>query len=253
MLSVLPVSLLLLVAALLLVVWFVRNDVAEYEAFKRLAASGERQRAFRRWTLKAFACFGLGAVAALALLGRIEALWRLPPEFAGLAAAVGSRLSGDESGRASTTFLIAIAVAIVAGGAVGAVVAACRGRTGPAAVGDIEPLLPRNPAERRWTALLAANSGPSEELFFRLMLPLLATLVTGDAVLAFAASALIFGALHLYQGWTGVLATSFAGLLFTGLYLGTRTIWISVLVHSLMNLNSLWLRPWLVERLGAAR
>ena len=242
-------ALVLLLLLLLLLAWFVRNDAAEYEAFKRLVTTEARRQAFRRWTLKSFAFFGLGAVAILALLGRIETLWRLPPEFAAPASAVEQRLSSDGGG-VSTGFLVGVSIALVAGGVIGGLVSAVRGKGEKAAslvIGDVEPLFPRNPAERRWTALLAANAGPSEELFFRLMLPLLVTLASGDVILAFVTSALIFGAIHFYQGWAGILGTTLAGFLFTGLYLATGIIWVPVVLHSVINLNSLWLRPWLSE------
>jgi membrane protease YdiL (CAAX protease family) len=245
-------ALVLLIAILLLLAWFVRNDAAEYEAFKRLEATEARRQAFRRWTLKSFVFFGLGALMVLVVLGRIGTLWRLPPEFAGPASAIEQRLSSG-SGGVSTGFLIGVSIALVAGGVIGGVVAAFRRKGEKAAslvIGDIEPLFPRNRAERRWTGLLAANAGPSEELFFRLMLPLLFTLAGGDPILAFAVSALIFGAIHFYQGWAGILGTTLAGFLFAGLYLATGTIWVPVVLHSLINLNSLWLRPWLSEWLN---
>jgi membrane protease YdiL (CAAX protease family) len=58
----------------------------------------------------------------------------------------------------------------------------------------------------------------------------------------------MFGVAHLYQGWIGVIATTLAGLLFTGVYLATGNIWIAALLHSLLNLQALWLRPLLRER-----
>jgi membrane protease YdiL (CAAX protease family) len=247
--------LVLLLAVLLGLAWFVRNDGADYRDFKLLTDSRARQRAFRRWTLKSFLFFGLGAVAILLLLGRVEALWMLPPEFAALAASIGNRLSEGGGGGVSTGLLSGFCFALLAGGVLGGLLATFRRKGEPGVqlkVGDIEPLFPRNRDERRWTALLAANAGPSEELFFRLMLPLLATLATGNAVLAFAASALIFGAVHFYQGWAGIIGTTLGGALFTGLYLATGTIWVPVVLHSLMNLNTLWLRPWLGE-LGSRR
>jgi membrane protease YdiL (CAAX protease family) len=241
---------LLLVAILLCLGWFVRNDGADYRAFKQLTESSARQSAFRRWTLRSFLFFGGGAVAALLVIGRIEALWILPPEFAGLASIIGERLSEDGGGDVSKGLLIGVCVALLAGGILGGLLAAFRRKDKPEGalkVGDIEPLFPRNREERRWTALLAANAGPGEELFFRLMLPLLATMATGSAALAFAVSALIFGLVHFYQGWAGILGTTLAGALFTGLYLATGSIWVPVVLHSLMNLNTLWLRPWLGE------
>jgi membrane protease YdiL (CAAX protease family) len=118
-------------------------------------------------------------------------------------------------------------------------------------LGDIAPLLPRNADERKWTALLSVNAGLGEELFFRLMLPLLIIQVTGNAIFAFAAAGLIFGLVHFYQGWVGVAATTVAGFLFTAVYLASGILWIAVLLHALMNLNSLWLQPLLAE--GRAR
>jgi membrane protease YdiL (CAAX protease family) len=243
----------LLIAVLLLLAAFVRNDIADYAAFKTLTDTQARQRAFGRWTAKAFAFFGLGSLAMLLLIGRIEALWRLPPEFAGTAAAVSRRLAGDGGSDGATGFILGVSGALVAGALGGALLA--RWRRGTAAgpvLGDIEPLFPRNAAERRWTALLAANAGPSEELFFRLMLPLLFALATGNALFGFAAASLIFGIAHLYQGWKGVLGTTVAGLLFAGIYLASGSIWLPALLHALVNLNSLWLRPWASARSESA-
>jgi membrane protease YdiL (CAAX protease family) len=241
----------LLVALLLALAWFVRNDLAEYEAFKALVRSEDRQRVFRNWLARSFLFFGLGAVGALLLLGRIDSLWRLPPEFAGLAATVSRHLAVDDAGGGATPFLAIVSAAILAGGILGALLAGRRGKDkapSQVVIGDIEPLFPRNRDERRWTALLALNAGPSEELFFRLLLPLVIALATRDAVLAFAASAVVFGAVHYYQGWLGVLGTIAGGFVFTGLYLASGSIWLPTILHSLMNLNTLWLRPWLQAR-----
>ncbi|HEY0414736.1 MAG TPA: CPBP family glutamic-type intramembrane protease [Allosphingosinicella sp.] len=243
----------LLAAILLALAWFVRNDLAEYEAFKALSRSDERQRVFKRWVAKSFLFFGIGSAAILLLLGRIDALWRLPPEFAGLAAAVARQLADKDSGDGGTFFLGIVSAALVGGGIIGAVVAARRRNAQtPARIvtGDIEPLFPRNREERRWTALLALNAGPSEELFFRLLLPLMISLAIHNAVFAFAAAAVLFGLIHLYQGWVGVLGTTVIGFVFTGLYLASGNIWVPAVTHSLVNLNSLWLRPWLQQRRG---
>lgn len=239
----------LLAAILLGLAWFVRNDAAEYAAFKALTATEERQRAFRRWTVRSLLGFGASSVLLLLLLGRIGTLWRLPPEFAPLAAAVRAHLGG--AGGGSGSFLLMVSGALVAGGVLGGLVAARAGKAkgrGPVVIGDIEPLFPRNRDERRWTALLAANAGPSEELFFRLLLPLVVALATGNAAFGFAAAAVIFGAIHFYQGWAGVLGTTVAGFVFAALFLASGSLWVPVLLHSVMNLNTLWLRPWLQQR-----
>ena len=240
------ISPILLAALLALLAWFVRNDRAEYERFKKLSETEDRQRAFRRWTIRSFLLFCGASLAVLAVLGRLDALVRVPAEFSSLS----PRLESLDIGPG---FLAGFAGAIALGGLIGAAMVSLRRDRAagpPKLLGDIEPLFPRNRAERKWTALLAANAGPGEELFFRLVLPLLIALVTGNAILAFVAAGLIFGLVHFYQGWVGIAATTFVGFAMAGLYLATGIIWIPVVIHSLINLNSLWLRPLLAERRG---
>jgi hypothetical protein len=159
------ISRILLAALLALLAWFVRNDRAEYERFKGLIRTDQRQRAFRRWTIRSFLFFCGASLAVLAVLGRLGAFVWMPVEFAGLS----SRLASPDMSRG---FLAGLAGAVVLGGLVGAAIPWLRrgrGARPPKPLGDIEPLFPRNRAERRWTALLAANAGPGEELFFRLV------------------------------------------------------------------------------------
>jgi membrane protease YdiL (CAAX protease family) len=237
------IPLLLLIAALALLGWFVRNDRAEYEAFKALTRTEDRQRAFRRWTVKSFLLFWGATFVVLALIGRVGTLAYLPREFAPLL----RYLPRDfDSGALPLVIGGVVGGAII--GAIAGTLAMRRRAAKPKVLGDIEPLLPRNAEERRWTALLGVNAAVGEELFFRLMLPLLIALVTGSAIAAFVAAGLIFGAVHFYQGWVGILATTFAGFFFAALYLASGMLWIAILLHAVMNLNSLWLRPLLMER-----
>ncbi|MBV9929902.1 MAG: CPBP family intramembrane metalloprotease [Alphaproteobacteria bacterium] len=232
-------------AILLLLAWFVRNDAAEYAAFKALTDTIQRQREFQRWTLRSFLFFFAGAVVVLALLGRIDALWRMPPEFAPLARVVAMRLSREDH------FLLFVIGGAFGGGLLGASLAPLlkkRRAPEPVVIGDIAPLMPRNAMERRWTALLALNAGPAEEVFFRLLLPLVFTLATGRPLAAFIVAGVVFGLVHFYQGWAGIVGTMVVGALLACLYLAAGTIWVPAILHSLMNLNSLWLRPWLASR-----
>lgn len=239
----------LLVAVLTLLARFTRNDRAAYAAFKALTRTEDRQRVFRKWTLQAFLFFAGLALAVLLLLGRLDALIQMPPEFHGLTAWIDRDPDGGEIGYG---FLLGLLVAPIVGGLIGVAIRSRLRDRKPAArpprlLGDIEPLLPRNREERRWTGLMAINAGPSEELFFRLMLPLLIALVTGSAAFAFIAAGLIFGLVHYYQGLLGILVTTLIGFVFAAFYLVTGTIWVPVVAHSLMNLNSLWLQPLLGE------
>ncbi len=117
-------------------------------------------------------------------------------------------------------------------------------------LGDIAPLLPRNGAESAHAAVLSLNAGLSEELFFRLLLPLLLVLTLHNSGVAFIVAAIVFGLVHLYQGWVGVLVTTAMGLMLTALYLATRSIWVVVGVHALFDLFGLVLRPALARRLS---
>jgi membrane protease YdiL (CAAX protease family) len=57
---------------------------------------------------------------------------------------------------------------------------------------------------------------------------------------ALAVTSVIFGLLHLYQGWAGVFLTGFAGFLLGVVYLFSgRNLWVAILVHGLMNTVSL--------------
>ncbi|MFB2351758.1 CPBP family intramembrane glutamic endopeptidase, partial [Priestia megaterium] len=78
--------------------------------------------------------------------------------------------------------------------------------------GDIEPLMPRNAAEIACAIPLAINAGVTEEVFFRLALPLLAVQATGSALAGFAIACAAFALVHWYQGWKGMLVVFAVGV-----------------------------------------
>jgi membrane protease YdiL (CAAX protease family) len=55
-------------------------------------------------------------------------------------------------------------------------------------------------------------------------------------------AALAFGWAHLYQGWTGVLATALLGGLFAWLYWATGSLLLPVLLHVLVDLRAMLVR-----------
>ena len=58
----------------------------------------------------------------------------------------------------------------------------------------------------------------------------------GAWVAAVVVSSAIFGAVHLYQGASGVIATGLTGAVFAGLYLGTgRNLWACIFAHGFMD------------------
>jgi uncharacterized protein len=83
----------------------------------------------------------------------------------------------------------------------------------------------------------------SEELFFRLFLPLAVAAATGSDLVGFTVATLLFGFAHRYQGWSGMLATGAAGALLAAIYLASGAIWVAAALHAILNLNGLVLRP----------
>ena len=190
-------------------------------------------------------------IVALAALGRLDDLVRLPAEFAPLAHALRSVLPAPRAPEAA--FLAALMLAIATGAGIGALLGRRLGRVSTLpALGNIAALLPRNRSESLQVALLAANAGLGEECFFRLLLPLAVTLLTGNAPFAFTLAALAFGMAHAYQGWVGMTANTCFGLALTALYLSTGSLWLAVAVHVLINVAGLLVRPLMGTPIPAA-
>jgi membrane protease YdiL (CAAX protease family) len=112
--------------------------------------------------------------------------------------------------------------------------------------------MPRNAAESGWAALLSLNAGLSEELMFRLVLPLLLAGLLHHVLLAFVIATIAFGLMHLYQGVAGVLATTLLGAVFVCLYLWTGSLWITMATHAGLDVFALVLRPNLTRVTGGA-
>lgn len=231
--------------------WFLRNDIAEYAAFKRLTSTTDRQRRYRVWLLRSFFLFSCGTLLPLALLHRLHAVIALPPEFAPLSQSLRSSLGQVHIFSRETLRFI--------GGLLGgmtvslfAVAIFSRRSKKTRQIGDIDALMPRNAAETLWMALMSINAGLGEELFFRLLLPLLLILVTGRAILSCVIATLIFGLVHMYQRLPGILATTILGLALMTLYLWTETLWIAMLIHATLDLVGVVVRPALQKRMRPA-
>lgn len=228
----------LLIALIGAYLWYVRGD-------RSGAAPADRIASYRRWMRRAPLAFGASALVALLLTGRFDAVVLLPPEFAPLIPAA-RRIAGFGGN------ILHLKIAVLAGFAGGAVIglgiAWWRARAGKRQLvaGKFAALLPRTSGETGWTAALGVTAGVVEELFFRLALPLFAALVTGDALLGMALATALFAYAHRYQGWAGVAASALVGVTVTILYLATGQLWFAMLVHALLNLNALVLRPLLV-------
>jgi uncharacterized protein len=202
---------------------------------------------YARWLFRAPIAFGLTSLLALAALGRWEAVATPPQEFMGLAGWLRTVPGFRDD---PIVFQVTAIAGLVLGSAIGLIVARMRMRRGkrPPTIGDIRLVLPRSRSELFPAALLAVGAAVLEELYFRLTLPLLMALATGSATAGFALSTLLFALAHRYQRWPGVMVTGLAGLLQVALYLTTGSLVFAMLVHALINLNALVLRPAVLAR-----
>jgi membrane protease YdiL (CAAX protease family) len=237
----------LLLATLMSLVWFLKGDLLGYRRSKRLPDTASRQKTYRLWIAKAAIAFVLPAIIGLALLGRLDAIVTVPREFDALRKLLPS-LAGDSRAE----LLGMIRGSALGGLVIGAVLATRRNWRILKTIGNVGSLLPRNRPEIMHAAAMSIAAGISEELAFRLFLPLLVALVSGNAFVAFGVAIAAFGAMHLYQGRAGVIATTLVGALMAAIYLMTGELWLAMLLHALIDLNSLALRPALTGAWRAA-
>lgn len=225
----------------LLVVRAIRADRTGYQKFKRFRTTAKRQTFYRAMLRGAALQFGAGALIVLLFAGQFVA--PLLGELAGWPVVADLRRWIATDTLAFVGILLGLLAAFGALTWVG--VRAAR-QEGVATIGDVAALLPRNRQELRLGWILSINAGVSEELMMRLALPALIYGATGSAVVAVFGSILLFGALHLYQGWTGLVATTLVGATMMLLYAVSGTILVPIVVHALIDLRSLVFIPWAV-------
>jgi len=102
-------------------------------------------------------------------------------------------------------------------------------------------LLPHNPKELFYFNLVSVTAGVCEEILFRGLLIWYLSQFMG-LPLAVVGSSALFGLAHLYQGRKGIVQTGIVGLVFALLYVVTGTLWVVMLLHTLVDMNSgvLW-------------
>lgn len=146
--------------------------------------------------------------------------------------------------------LIGALVGGILGGLIIMTVARLRGRLrGPAlesaakpwwrkVVPDVSTLIPTTGYERRLFAAVAVSAGICEEIVFRgwLLYVLHMTLGFNGTTLVVLAAA-VFGLCHIYQGPTGVVGASAAGLLLTAVYVAMGTLLWPIILHAVIDLR----------------
>jgi len=246
-----PGILLLVLISLLAVLGYraIRKDRNEYQRFKRFERTRNRQRMMRKWLLDSLTMFGGAAVIILVLAGQFVSPLMKEVDRWPVGVWWNSMLSN--TGGVVPGFAIGLAIALV-GGTIVAVVVARRSDSVPT-IGDIGALLPRNRPELVLGALLSVNAGIVEELLFRLAVPALIFGATGSALAGVIGGVMVFGALHFYQGWPGIVGATVIGAILMVLYLATGSILVAIVAHALIDLRSLVLIPMLVFRVQQVR
>ncbi len=224
-------------------VWM-RRDMAEFRRFVRIKDSLLRQRTYGRWIATTFAFFTFASFVSLWLAGGLVPFDPFPQAFDQANAML--KLP-DRPVTPEMLFGMAIGVSINV--AIFVLVQQWRDKKSvrdkdDQSPNDVDALIPRNGREALYGIALSINAGFSEELFFRLALPLLMLHITGSLPFAFVFAALCFGLAHAYQGVRGVLATMFAGGILTLVYLRTGSLLHVMLLHGAIDIVALFVRPW---------
>jgi membrane protease YdiL (CAAX protease family) len=226
----------------LFIVRAMRKDRREYARFRRYRSTARRQAMMRRWLIESALLFGGTAAVLLLIVHPVVTPLLSAVQTVAAIAWLRDALAGG------------LAIGLLIGALLGVAaltwfgVRGARHEGGVIMVGDIAALLPRNRPELGWGAALSVNAGVVEEALFRLAMPALLVVVTGEPLSAFLLAAIVFGALHAYQGWVGVVATFVVGVLFTMIYVVSGSIVLAMLVHALFDLRTLVVIPMAVYR-----
>lgn len=104
---------------------------------------------------------------------------------------------------------------------------------------NIQFLLPSTIRDRLLFLWVAITAGVCEEFIFRGVvvyyfshLPFELPIITMGIV-----SSILFGIIHLYQGWKGVLLTTYLGVILFFLFVGTGYLWIPIVIHILIDVR----------------
>jgi membrane protease YdiL (CAAX protease family) len=240
----LAAALLLATVALIAHGWWRGRSLAAWVAIRVRGRSPSRPRATLGWAAGIVVMYGATSVVALAVVGRLDALIILPRELREAAGGLGIAPIALEA-------LWEIGAAIGGGFVLGALVVVLAARRGWRMIGPSyrSPAMAASGREAGAALVLAAAAGIGEELFFRLVVPLLAAIVSDSGVAGCVLGWALFTLAHRYQGRGGMAAVALVGAVLGWLYLATGALWLVVLLHALVDANALVLRPWLERRL----
>jgi uncharacterized protein len=117
-----------------------------------------------------------------------------------------------------------------------------------ASLSTFEAIIPATPTERRYAVAVSVTAGICEELIYRGFLIAFGVGAVGlHPYLAGGVAVVLFGAAHFYQGWSGMIRVTVFGVAMTGLYLGTGSLLLPILLHAVGDLVSLVVMPRLLQ------
>jgi membrane protease YdiL (CAAX protease family) len=96
-------------------------------------------------------------------------------------------------------------------------------------------LLPKTGAEKTVFVVLSLAAGVGEELAYRGFLVPVLTLLLGWSGGAALLSSVLFGLLHAYQGWLGIIRTTALGFVLAGSLILTGVLWPAILAHAILD------------------
>jgi len=103
---------------------------------------------------------------------------------------------------------------------------------------DFSAFLPVTKRERLLFVLVAVSAGICEEIVYRgWLLFKLHSVASLQGTLLLATAAVVFGLIHAYQKITGVIVTTFLGLLFCVLYFKTGSLVAPIALHCLIDVR----------------
>jgi uncharacterized protein len=247
------VSLIILLFLLILSLFNSKRDSKKYNIFKSFTRSRDRQRMYKKMVLESFLIYGCISVLGLVLLNQFSALINFPNFLLEYSNYIRSFKLNSAEGITAIRVLKVIMVYLIpflllATSFLNLILVYVQHKKSnqeSPVVGshEINHLLPKNSKERYWISVISINAGLSEELFFRLFLPILVYIIFESPMISILLPSIWFGLVHSYQGRNGIIFTFIAGLMLFYIYLLTQNIWITILVHIFLDLNGLVITP----------
>lgn len=228
--------------------WWVRRDITAYAWFKTQSDTVVRQRFYGRWFVESLVAFVVASTVSLWLAGGLWPFTGFPDVFA-----PANRLL-QSSGHKSDGQWLPMALGLSIGIAISVTIQWRRLKTMMSPSGGLDQaLIPRNRREGVLALLLSLNAGFSEELFFRLALPMLLFHVTNSLVVSFSVSMLCFGLAHAHYGWKGIVATTAIGGLLTFYYLNHGSLLRVMIAHATIDVLAFFVRPAIADWIATRR